>query len=126
MVKLLVVGFGGFVGAILRYSLSGLAHRVVSTSFPVGTLAVNVLGCFVIGALMCLVEDRQFLTPNARMFLLIGLLGSFTTFSTVGYETFAYLRGGEFWMAFVNAAANMLVGVVAVVLGWTAIKVLGI
>ena len=126
MLKLFVIGLGGFLGAIIRYGLSGLLHRHTNTSFPIGTLAVNVLGCFVIGGLMCLVEEREFFAPNVRLFLLVGLIGSFTTFSTVGYETFELLRAGDFRMAGVNALANLLIGVVAVILGWASIRTLGI
>lgn len=126
MAKLLIIGLGGFVGAVSRYSLSGLVHRYASDAFPAGTLVVNVLGCLLIGATMCLVEERQLLTPNARLFVLIGLLGSFTTFSTVGYETFEFLRAADVRMALVNAGANMLVGVAAVVLGWMGVRALGV
>lgn len=117
MLKLLVVGAGGFVGAIARYGLSGLVHRNSSGSFPFGTFAVNILGCLVIGALMALVETRQALTPNMRLFLLVGLLGSFTTFSTLGYETFALLRGGQLGLALANVLGSAALGILAVALG---------
>lgn len=126
MLKLVFVGLGGSVGALARYGLAGLVHRYASGSFPAGTLVVNLSGCFIIGGLMCLVEERQFFTPEARLFLLIGFLGSFTTLSTVGYETFGFLREGDVRMAAVNAAANVLFGVAAVVLGWIGIKALGV
>ena len=126
MFKLLVIGLGGFVGAIARYGLSGLVHRYVGASFPTGTLVVNVLGCFVIGGLMYLVEDRQLFAPETRLFLQIGFIGSFTTLSTVGYETFALLRAGQIALASLNAAANVLLGIGAVALGWVGIKAIGI
>jgi CrcB protein len=126
MLKLFIVGIGGFLGAMARYGLSGLVHRHLNGSFPTGTLAVNLAGCFLIGGLMCLVEERQFFTPETRVFLLIGFLGSFTTLSTVGYETFAFLRASDFQMAVVNAGVNMVCGVAAVALGWLGIKALGI
>ena len=90
------------------------------------TLAVNVLGCLVIGALMFLVEERQLFSSNMRLFLLIGLLGSFTTFSTVGYETFEFLRAGDYRMAVVNAGGNVLLGITAVLLGWIGMRAFGI
>jgi CrcB protein len=126
MIKLFVIGLGGFCGAIARYGLSGLVHRFSNASFPTGTLAVNVLGCFVFGVLACLVQERQFFTENTRMLLLVGLLGSFTTFSTVGYETFGYLRDNDYWSAAVNASANMFLGVAAVAIGWIGVKALGV
>lgn len=115
--KLLVVGLGGFVGAIARYGLSGLVHRWFSGAFPAGTLVVNVTGCLAIGLLMSLVEDRQLLSPGARLFLMIGLLGSFTTFSTFGYETFECLRENDLRGAALSVLANVFLGLGAVVLG---------
>ena len=122
--KVLCVGIGGFIGAIARYSLSGLVQRHMSGTFPAATLAVNALGCLIIGALMCLVEERQLFSPNTRLFLIMGLLGSLTTFSTVGYETFQYIRDRDMMMAACNVAANVVLGVAAVALGWGAIKLM--
>ncbi len=124
--KLLIVGLGGFIGAISRYGLSGFVQRAFNGSFPLGTLVVNVAGCLVIGAAMCLVEQRQFFSPNARLLLMIGFLGSLTTFSTVGYETFAFLRDRQFMLAVGTVATNLLIGVGAVTLGWFSVKALGI
>lgn len=124
--KLLVVGLGGFVGAISRYLLSGAVYRWTGGSFPTGTLAVNVLGCLFIGVLMYLVEARQLLAPNTRAFLLIGLLGSLTTFSTVGYETFEFIRDGDWRLVLLNVAGNLILGIAAVAAGWTAAKTLAV
>jgi len=124
MLNLLSVGIGGFVGAIARYGLSGLVHRYHEGGFPYGTLVVNVLGCLAIGVLMSLVEDRQLFRPEMRSFLMIGLLGSFTTFSTLGYETFELLRDSEFRFAFMNVAANVVLGITAVAVGRIAVKFL--
>jgi len=125
MKELLVVGLGGFVGAVARYGISGLAHRWYSGPFPLGTLTVNVLGCFVLGGLMTLVEDRQLLAPTTRIFLTIGLLGSLTTFSTLGYETVALLRDAELRLAAMSFIANGLLGLAAVLLGRATIGILG-
>ena len=122
MLKLVVIGLGGFIGAVARYGISGLVHRYANPSFPYGTLAVNVLGCLLIGGLMYFVEMRQAISPHARLFLMVGLLGSLTTFSTVGYETFDFLRTGDYRMAMVNIASNILIGVTAVVIGWMIVK----
>ncbi len=123
MVELLIIGLGGFVGAIARYGLSGLVHRYWET-FPAGTLVVNVLGCLVIGALISLVEERQLFSPNARLFLQIGLLGSFTTFSTLGYETFELIQRSEYWTASISVGANVVLGIGAVALGMFAVRAL--
>ncbi len=80
------VGAGGFCGAVLRFTVGGLVHRALpSGAFPYGTLAVNLLGCFAIGLLFGIGEARQLFGPAFRSFVLIGLLGGFTTFSTFGY-----------------------------------------
>ena len=122
MRELCFVGLGGFFGAIARYGLSGLVHRLAGGVFPVGTLAVNTLGCLVIGILAALVEDRQVLSPSMRLFLMIGLLGSFTTFSTFGHETVELLREGSVRAALSNILANVLLGIVAVVVGHTLVR----
>ena len=126
MAHVLIVGVGGFIGSILRYWLSGLAQRWVQDAFPAGTLLVNVLGCFLLGSVMCLVEYREFFGSEARLFVTIGLLGGFTTFSSFGYETFALLRTGEHGYAALSVAANLLVGTAAVAVGWIAAKAIGV
>ena len=124
MTKLLIIGMGGFFGAIARYGLSGLAHRAFGATFPYGTLAVNVVGCLLIGAVLYLVEDRTLLSPNMRMFLAVGCLGAFTTFSTFGYETLELIQDREFWLATLNVAANVVLGLAAVWLGRTVLRAL--
>jgi CrcB protein len=124
MLNLLSVGIGGFFGAIARYGLSGLVHRYSEGEFPYGTLVVNVLGCLAIGVLMSLVEDRQLFRPEMRSFLMIGLLGSFTTFSTLGYETYKLWQDHEYQFAFLNVGANVVLGITAVALGRIAVRLL--
>ncbi len=122
LIKLLVVGSGGFVGAVLRYSVSGWVHRCFGGLFPLGILVVNVIGCLVIGVLMGVMEQRQAMGPNARLFWMVGLLGAFTTFSTFGYDTFALLREKSFFLGGMNIVANVVLGLLAVWCGWMAIK----
>ncbi len=115
--QLLAVGCGGFIGAVARYALSGLVHHYYRGSFALGTLVVNVLGCFAVGVLMALTLDRQHLPPSTRLFLVTGILGSLTTFSTFGYETVEHLNDGDYRLAFGNAAANLVLGIGATALG---------
>ena len=124
MDKILVIGVGGFVGAVARYCLSGWVQRSTDSGFPLGTLLVNVLGCLVIGALMAAVETRQFLSPNLRLFLTIGLLGSFTTFSTFGHETIVLVNSGEIMAAMWNVGANVVLAVTAVIAGREMVKLI--
>ena len=124
MVKLLLVGAGSFLGGIARWTLSGLVHRWAGAGFPWGTLAVNVAGCFAIGAVLHLVEDRSLLGPDARLFLVVGILGGFTTFSAFGWETFELLRSGQLGLAMLNAGGSVAGGLAAVWLGRAALRAL--
>ncbi len=113
-----MVGAGGFLGSIFRYALSGMVQRWFPLStFPHGTLAVNLLGCFSIGLLSGLAESRQLFGPQARLLIFLGFLGGFTTFSTFGYETFALLREADFFRASANVLLSVGLGLAAVWLG---------
>ena len=119
MLNLVYVGVGGLLGSIGRYLVGGAVYQIFPNSyFPIGTAVVNILGCFLIGFLSGLTELRQLLGPEMRVFLLIGLLGGFTTFSTFGYETIASMRGGEFLPALANVFVQVIVGLSAVWLGY--------
>ena len=112
------VGSGGFLGALARFGLSGLVHRQLPlATFPYGTLAVNLLGCFLIGMITGLAESRQLFGPEFRTFALIGLLGGFTTFSSFGYETFAMIRDDEYMWAAANVGLHVIPGLALVWLG---------
>lgn len=120
-INAMVVGSGGFLGALARYGLGGLVHRRLPLgTFPFGTLAVNLLGCFGIGVIAGLVESRMVFGPDFRRFALIGILGGFTTFSTFGYETFAMIRDGQYIRAAANAGSHVVLGLVLVWLGYAA------
>ncbi len=106
------VGVGGFLGSVLRYWVTGAVYALVAAPrLPWGTLAVNVAGCFAIGLLGGLAETRGVLTASARLFLFIGVLGGFTTFSTFGYETLALLREQAVARALLNAGLQLTLGV---------------
>jgi len=111
MHPLLMVGLGGAAGSILRYWLGGLVqHRLEATGFPAGTLAVNLLGCFAIGALSGVVETRHAFSPDLRLLLGAGLLGGFTTFSAFGNETINLLRAGQSGLAATNVVSSVVLG----------------
>lgn len=122
MGDLLLLGFGGFLGAILRYLLSGFGQSISrSVSFPYGTLTVNVLGCLVMGVLAQLAESRGLLSPQARLFAMVGILGAFTTFSAFGLESANLLENRETIPALLNIAANVIFCIGAVFIGkWIA------
>jgi CrcB protein len=118
VIRLCSIGLGGFAGAILRYLVSGwVQNRSGSIIFPYGTAAVNLIGCFIIGLLTFLVETRSSFSVETRAFVLIGLLGSFTTFSTFGSETLVLLRNGRIDMAALYAGGQVVIGVLMVWLG---------
>ncbi len=124
MSKILVIGLGGLIGAISRYYLSEYVHKVLGASFPYGTLSVNVLGCMLAGCVMFAVEEKQIFSPEMGLFISVGILGAFTTFSTFGYETVALLRQNHFIPAMSTAAANVIFGLAAVWLGRSALRLL--
>ncbi|RMD92885.1 MAG: fluoride efflux transporter CrcB [Calditrichaeota bacterium] len=117
MFKIIVVGLGGFLGAISRYIISGFIYRLLGDRFPYGTLFVNVLGCFLIGLIVTITEERFFVNPTIRIFLTVGLLGAFTTFSTFGYETIELIRQGSHFAALANVIYSVLNGLAAVYVG---------
>lgn len=113
----LLVGVGGFVGAVARYLAGGFVHRHLPASFPWGTFVVNVVGCFAIGLLAVLVSERQALGPDGRLFWMVGVLGGFTTFSTFGYETVALLQDRVYLLAALNAFGQLGLGLLGVFAG---------
>jgi fluoride exporter len=115
---------GGGLGSVFRYWLSGGVYRFVNPTFPYGTLVVNVLGCFCIGFLMTLFEDRFAAQPLLRIFLTIGVLGGFTTFSTFSYETLALLREGSTLSGLMNVFLSVAGCLLATWLGTVAGKLL--
>jgi CrcB protein len=118
MTGIILVGVGSFLGGILRYGLSLWVHRVLDNPwFPYGTLAVNVLGCLIIGLLAGLAETRAALSSQVRLFLFVGILGGFTTFSSFALETFSLARDTQNAAALANVGAQLVLGLLAVWLG---------
>ncbi len=123
LLQLLLVGCGGFVGAAARHAvglwlLAPLAHR-----FPGPTLAANVSGCLLVGVLTALV-DRQSLGGDARLLLIVGVLGGYTTFSAFGLETLLMVRRGDTSLAAAYVVGSVLLGLFAVWLGFRAVGLL--
>ena len=115
MEKVLWAGAGGFIGSALRYAVGGFVARLRSGwSFPIETLVINVLGCLVIGLLAGLAESRGVFTGVTRVFLFIGVLGGFTTFSAFGYETFQLMRDGQWLTASGSVTLQIVLGIGAV------------
>jgi len=127
----LAVGLGGFVGAVSRYILTGLVQKAWPQFPPAGTLAVNGLGCLAIGFLMTIVVDQPsgeeaWMPHSLRLFLITGILGSLTTFSTFGYETVELIHEEELRLAGWNVLANVGLGFPAVWLGRILARAVGL
>lgn len=122
MKNILLVGAGGFIGAILRYKTSGIfLHRFANSPFPFGTCAVNVAGCLLIGLIAGLSERHHFFSEQNRLLIITGLLGGFTTFSAFGYETVFLLRRGFNAVATSYVLISLLGGLIAV---WCGLKII--
>ena len=117
MLKLLYIGLGGFFGAISRYSISKLLNTKWKSIIPFGTLAVNILGSFLIGLLMAFFLEKNVVQPYLRAALTTGFLGALTTFSTFGYETMQLLEDKSYIFAGVNIFSNLLFSILFVFLG---------
>jgi len=120
--RTLVVGFGGFLGASARYLVGGVVYRFAPATFPYATFLINVTGCFGIGFLAVLAEERYLISPMARLFWMVGVLGGYTTFSTFGHETVALIRDGSYLPAAANAVGQVVVGLAAVWAGAAAAR----
>lgn len=115
---LTLLAAGSLAGGFARYGLGTAVYRLAGTAFPYGTLAVNTLGCLVIGALDAVVQGRQALGPDGRLFLMTGFCGAFTTFSALILETENFFRAGQFLRGSANLAISLILGILAFRLGW--------
>ena len=115
--KWLLLFLGGGLGASLRFALATWVDQRAEVPFPWGTLAVNAIGCFAIGLLATFADEHHVLSAGARLFLVAGLLGGFTTFSTFGLETWQLIEDRAVWMAAANVLGSVVVGLAAVILG---------
>ena len=115
--KMLLVAVGGALGSTARYLTSVVAGRVFGAAFPVGTLAVNLVGCLLIGIAFSLAEDRAVLSPHGRLFFMTGVLGGLTTFSTYALETVTYFGDGARNVAVANLVLTNVLGLLLVLAG---------
>jgi fluoride exporter len=120
MMRYLMVGIGGFFGAIARFWLGGYIYERMGTRFPYGTFVINCSGCFLIGLVMTILTERTHLDPTWRLLIPIGFIGAYTTFSTFEYETLTAVRDGQFMTGFLNIALSVVVGFLFTWLGVSA------
>ncbi|MFA6282099.1 MAG: fluoride efflux transporter CrcB [Candidatus Omnitrophota bacterium] len=119
--KIILIGVGGAIGSILRYVVSGLDYKFSYGIFPISTLVVNLSGSLVIGLLWGLFEQVA-VSSNIRMFIFMGILGGFTTFSTFALENFNLLRDGEKNIALLNVLISSVFGILFVFIGYALAK----
>ena len=115
----LAVALGGALGSVARHAMNVAVHRVAGETVPYATAAVNIIGCFVIGALAGLITSGQLrLSETGRAFAFVGILGGFTTFSSLGLDTFTLVRSGEMAIAVANLAVQLVIGLGSVFAGY--------
>lgn len=124
MINYLLIGTGGFIGAIFRYIVGLWIGQRWGSSFPLGTFVINVTGSFLIGLLMTLLTERYMFNPHWRLFLVVGFLGAYTTFSTFEYETGSLVKDGEFLIAALNVVISVFLGFAALKAGEVIAKIL--
>ncbi|MBF0536870.1 MAG: fluoride efflux transporter CrcB [Nitrospirae bacterium] len=117
MLNCVIVGIGGFLGAIARYIVAVWFIQRWSRGFPMATFIINVSGSFLIGLLMTLFTERLAVNPQWRLLLVVGFLGAYTTFSTFEYETGALVRDGQFLFAALNVVFSVFAGFIALRVG---------
>lgn len=115
--KILWLALAGGLGTLCRYGLTGMVQRLTGSMFPWGTISVNMIGSFLFGLLWAAFEQRVTVAPEARLLILTGFMGAFTTFSTFMFESGQLLRDGEYWMVFANIGLQNIVGIVLLLLG---------
>ncbi|PKP12825.1 MAG: fluoride efflux transporter CrcB [Bacteroidetes bacterium HGW-Bacteroidetes-3] len=120
---LLLIGTGSFIGGVLRYSISQFIQTKFLSTFPFGTLGINIIGCFTIGFVFAL-SERTNMSPEMRLFLATGICGGFTTFSAFSNETFSLMRDGQLFYASAYITSSILFGVFATFIGYSLLKLI--
>lgn len=118
MLKYLIVFIGSGIGGSFRFWLSSFIHKYFPPFFPVGTLAINILGSFILGYMIFGLDEKELISPSFKLFIGIGFCGGFTTFSTFSLETFNLLRNSEFFLAGINIAVSVIVSIAGVYLAY--------
>lgn len=125
MIKVVLAGIGGFIGASFRYMISNMISRHISSSLPLGTLSVNIIGGFFIGFILEGSMKLWSLSPDMRIFLVTGILGGLTTFSAFSYETVELLSKGSYFLGMSNAALNLILSLASVWIGRLIVQGIG-
>lgn len=122
--RILLIGFAGALGTLARYGLGGLVQRIAGGNLPWGTLFVNVMGCFLFGLVWTLADERLVISEEARLVVLGGFMGAFTTFSTFIFDTGGFVRDAQWLLATGNVAIQTVTGLAFLFIGISAGRVL--
>jgi CrcB protein len=120
----LIISLGAAIGGITRYWLSNVVYKVFPAIFPYGTLAVNILGSFIIGLIIFVFDEKELITQQSRLFLTIGFCGGLTTFSTFSLETFSLMRDSEYFLATINVILSVVLCLLGVFLAYIVSKII--
>lgn len=121
IMNIILVGIGGFIGAVSRYGVGQLVAKYVSSAFPCSTFVVNIVGCLLIGLLSGLFKG-QLISEEVKLLMVTGFCGAFTTFSTFSNEGLLMLRGGDYGMYVLYVVLSVLLGIAATALGYIIAK----
>lgn len=116
--RLVLLAVAGAMGTLCRYWLGDIVQRLCGPAFPWGTLTINVIGCLLFGFVWSLANERMLISPQARIVILTGFMGAFTTFSTYAFESAQMLKDTEWQRALANIALENVVGIAAVFVGF--------
>lgn len=125
MLNYIVISIGAAIGGVFRYGLASFIQKRVESFFPYGTLIVNITGSFILGFIMYYLDEKEFLSPQMRLFLTVGLCGGFTTFSTFSYETLNLIKNSQFLLAAFNVLGSVFLCLIAIYLAYVLSKSLG-
>lgn len=115
--QIITVALGGAMGAVSRFLVGNIVGKALGSAWPYGTFIINIVGCFCMGVLMTVIVERQLLPAAWRLFLCVGFLGGFTTFSSFGYETISLINNGKLLEAFAYVGGSVLLGLLAAAIG---------
>lgn len=117
MMQMFTVALGGALGAVSRFLMGNAVSKFLGSAWPYGTFIINIVGCFCMGVLMTVIVERQLLPAVWRLFLCVGFLGGFTTFSSFGYEAFSLINGGRLLEALAYVGGSVLLGLMTAAVG---------